>query len=472
MTITGIEVQGLPNVDKMTISDPYVRFKLLLPDGSAFATAQTGVVQNARDCKWDDTVKLAVPPDFREGTLSVRVWDDGTTRGDDDFIGRLDVPVALGSKTIKRATVDGHRGLDSFQLSFTYHATTAAAPSPPPSPPGVLPASAQGSRALPEAPLKPGKGDGKLSAGTIVPKQTGGALVQSASYHMRLQSYPQVLPNGVLPTKSRQELVNEVTWDDRTARQILWGAVREHSLLGALVSLLYGDGPRLPTVAQATQLLWSGLLMLLFLATVQLRYRWLGATWASDDATRANKTLNERLPTLSTVALASALVAYAGVLVLRWLFLAVNVLHRTGADDEKPIGAKGAANGTPAAPRESYLSKAMYAAAWSIVVGSSLGLAIGATSVSGTMDASVVERDVLVGWAVSVGCLWMLVEPPMLLLLAAVGLFLKWCTTFEDEPPPAQSASTVAAPAAPPPLHALPGPSHAPQLKGPGKTME
>jgi Ca2+-dependent lipid-binding protein len=110
MEITGIEVHGLPDADKISISDPYVRFKLLLPDGSAFATGQTGVKQNARNCKWDDTVKLALPPDFSEGTLSVRVWDDDK-KSDDDFIGRLDVPVELGTKTIDRYTVDGHENL-------------------------------------------------------------------------------------------------------------------------------------------------------------------------------------------------------------------------------------------------------------------------------------------------------------------------------------------------------------------------
>ena len=48
------------------------------------------------------------------------------------------------------------------------------------------------------------------------------------------------------------------------------------------------------------------------------------------------------------------------------------------------------------------------------------------------MDGSVLNRDVMLAWVISLGVLWLLVEPLGLLLFALVELGLKWCTTFDE----------------------------------------
>lgn len=71
--------------------------------------------------------------------------------------------------------------------------------------------------------------------------------------------------------------------------------------------------------------------------------------------------------------------------------------------------------------------------------------AVGAVNMATNMDASVVERDVMLGWALAAAVQWILVEPLALGLFAGCGLFLKWCTDFDDVEHEAEAALQIAA---------------------------
>jgi hypothetical protein len=227
-----------------------------------------------------------------------------------------------------------------------------------------------------------------------------------SAFDAHLQSSARVLPHG----RARVEPpAPEVTWDDRSSSEILWGALREHTLIGGCMALMVGDGPNLPTIAQSIQLLWSALLGSLFLTCVQLRFTWLGASWATSPA--AGVALAQRLTPISFVAIAAALVCWPCLLAARWLFLSAN----------RTVG-----GATPAQAR------LIFGSAWSIVMLSCLALAVGAINVAGNMDETTVREDVMLGWLLALLAQWLVVEPPLLLLLALSGLVLKRCTTFDD----------------------------------------
>jgi len=264
-------------------------------------------------------------------------------------------------------------------------------PTPPPSPPAsVMPSPSKAS----------GASSPKPGAGAIVPRtQVAGRIIPK---------------NGVEVVEDEDE---EISWDDRSVREILWGIAREHTLIGCITAFLFGDGPKLATVPQAAQLLHGALLGLLFLSCAQLRYTWLGATWAGtppaynlgiDDIP-----LYDRLPFLSAVGVAAALVGWPCVLVTRWLFLLANRTY-------------------PSADREQKLL--MFGSAWGIVVLTCGALAIGAVNMSSNMDAAIVRSDVFVSWGLALVVQWFLYEPMMLGVFALINLLLKWCTSFEDLP--------------------------------------
>ena len=230
---------------------------------------------------------------------------------------------------------------------------------------------------------------------------------------MRMTSNAPVLPpkgTTPMPLPFAHEAAEEESfdYDNRTNQDIIWGAAREHTLFGFTIAILFGDGPKLPTIAQATQLFWSTTLGMLFLTTVQLRYTWLGGT-----ETSININAFDRLSVVSNVAIVTALITWPCALAGRWLFLIVN---------RAQVGAT------------VLQVRLLFGSAWSIIIFCCMALAVGAINMSSNMDASLVTMDCMVGWFLSMGALWLIMEPTILGLFAMVGLVLKWCTTFDDLP--------------------------------------
>ena len=81
--------------------------------------------------------------------------------------------------------------------------------------------------------------------------------------------------------------------------------------------------------------------------------------------------------------------------------------------------------------RRAVVSKVVYGSVWCIVAVVCLALCLGAMSMAGTMDAGIVGVDVMIGWGLSVGVQWLLLEPALLMILMGASLFLKWCTSFD-----------------------------------------
>jgi len=267
----------------------------------------------------------------------------------------------------------------------------APAPNPPPSPPLSPPAV---------VPSPTGKvpEQNKPTSNALVVKAD--ARKSGAAFDMRLQTNPKVLPKG----KPEPEDDYPETWDDRSVREILWGCAREHTLVGCIASVLLGDGPKLATVFQAVQLFWFTFIAILFLSSAQLRYEWMGPTWAES----ADK------PSLFTaVGLGASLVGWPVVLVMRWLFLLAN---RTKAETSE---------------RQSQL---IFGASWSIVLLTYGAFAVGAINMASNMDDGIVKTDVMGGFGLGMVMEWILIEPAVLLLFANIILLLKWCTSFEDLP--------------------------------------
>lgn len=253
--------------------------------------------------------------------------------------------------------------------------------------------------------LKPESGK-KPADGTLV--------VKSDTLAARVQTHPKVLPKEAEPTK---EAAGPETWDDRPIPEILKGIIREHTLIGFVAAFLLGGGPKLPTVAQSVQLLFGSVLGLLFLTCAQLRYMWLGATWV-DVAPPYNEGVSSdaagRIPFLSTIGFASAVVGWTCVLCARWLFFLANQMYMQSTS-----------------PKQGLI---IYAATWCIVLLICSALAIGAVNMAGNMDAPIVQVDVMLGWLLSMTLQWILFEPAILVTYAFFTLLLKWCTSFEDLP--------------------------------------
>ena len=238
-------------------------------------------------------------------------------------------------------------------------------------------------------------------------KMRGG--LRGAAFEGWLVSSTKVLPAGPL-VERLPEGVEDVSWDDRSRNEICLGALREHTVVGCVAALLHGvTSPKLPTVPQAAQNFWTAMLGLLFLTVVQLRYRWLGASWES---LPLDATLAERVTTISYVGIMASFVGWPSLLVLRGLFFATNR----------------AVDGATQAQ-----ARLIFGSVWSISMLSCLALAVGAINMSANMDATTVRADVMIGWVIAMSWQWLLIEPVALALLAAAGLLLKWCTTFVDE---------------------------------------
>jgi len=177
-------------------------------------------------------------------------------------------------------------------------------------------------------------------------------------------------------------------------------------------AFLFGDGPKLPTVAQSAQLLWGTALGLLFFSTLQLRYEWLGARSAGGgSAIRGDESSMEWVRSLSMIAVVSASVCFGGMAIARALFLVTNRSR------------EGATRG------EVWM---IFGSAWSIVLLCCFAMAVGTTNMGANMDVRILNEYVMVSWGLAAGMQWIVVEPIMLLLLSAIALLLKWCTSFDD----------------------------------------
>ncbi|KOO27305.1 hypothetical protein Ctob_002298 [Chrysochromulina tobinii] len=129
---------------------------------------------------------------------------------------------------------------------------------------------------------------------------------------------------GTLTNKARRPVkVTELAWDDRSAREIVLGWLREHTLYCAVASFLFGDGPKMPTGAQACQLLWTTALGLLYIVCMQLRYSWLAGDRVHALTTNGAST-RERAPFVTAVAFMSTIILYPCLLAGRGLFMMVN----------------------------------------------------------------------------------------------------------------------------------------------------
>jgi hypothetical protein len=283
----------------------------------------------------------------------------------------------------------------------------APQPSPPPSPPAK---DAKSSKvAAPSSPVKPG-------SRALVKTEVS---LAKAAYDTRLQTHSKVLPPASAMAEAGDDEIPE-TWDDRSVRQIVWGIAREHTLIGAIAAFLYGEGRKLSTTAQATQLLFGTMIGLLFLSCAQLRYSWLGPEWLVEGTTissvfdpYSNELLVDRATVLCAVGAAAALVGWPCAIVSRWLFLVAN---RTRAESTR---------------RQAQI---IFGSAWSMVLFTCAALAVGAISMASNMDATVVQQDVMVGWVLAMVVEWLLLEPTALFVYAAFTLLLKWCTSFDDLP--------------------------------------
>jgi Ca2+-binding EF-hand superfamily protein len=129
---------------------------------------------------------------------------------------------------------------------------------------------------------------------------------------------------GSLTNKARRPVnVTELAWDDRSVREIVLGWLREHTLYGAVASFLFGDGPKLPTGAQACQLLWTTVLGLLYIVCMQIRFSWLAGDRVHALTTNGAST-SERAPFVTAVAFVSTIILYPCLLAGRGLFMMVN----------------------------------------------------------------------------------------------------------------------------------------------------
>lgn len=262
-----------------------------------------------------------------------------------------------------------------------------APPSPPLSPPAVMP-DATSKKAVPE----------KSKSSALVVRAD--AIKSGTAFDMRLQTNPKVLPSS----KPAAEDDLPETWDDRSVREIAWGCAREHTLVGCIAALLVGDGPKLTTVYQAMQLFWFTFISLLFLSSAQMRYDWLGPTWAA---------ATDKPSLFAAIGLGASLVGWPVVLVMRWLFLLAN---RTKAETSKKQ------------------SQMIFGAAWSIVFLTYGAFTVGAVNMASNMDDDIVKTDVMGGFGLGLVMQWILIEPSVLMAFAAIVLLLKWCTSFEDLP--------------------------------------
>ena len=258
----------------------------------------------------------------------------------------------------------------------------------------------------------------------------------------RLQSNAKVLPHGQGKPADGEDTS---AWDDRSYRQILWGAAREHTLMGFYVTLVHGEAPKLCTLPQATQLLSCVLMGSLFLSTLQLRYTWLGGKVLFGEVS-TDADLAARMPIIWSVAIVAALLCLPMILVARWVFLlasrstalSVRLLEMMKADEEllKPQTGKGSLwiDGASKAAELDLKREVqwIFGSAWSIVLLGIFAGSVGAINMSFNMEASLVEQDVMLAFAFGVILYWLAIEPIMLVLFGSVGVLLKWCTTFED----------------------------------------
>ena len=116
-------------------------------------------------------------------------------------------------------------------------ANRALVPSPPPSPP---------SKVKPVA----------SSAGSVTSMVVKRESDRCGSWNATSSERKSHAIEGKAAQGLDEDIILE-TWDDRPIKEIVWGIAREHTLVGFVAAFLYGDGPKLATIVQATQLFWG-----------------------------------------------------------------------------------------------------------------------------------------------------------------------------------------------------------------------
>jgi len=90
LRVTIISGHGLVNADVMNLSDPYVYATLGLQ------RLRTPTVKNNLDPEWHCVLSLAVDEAHLDSSVELSVWDEDNhvLQGQDDFLGRLDIPMS------------------------------------------------------------------------------------------------------------------------------------------------------------------------------------------------------------------------------------------------------------------------------------------------------------------------------------------------------------------------------------------
>eukprot|EP00966_Prymnesium_polylepis_P070755 1644264-Prymnesium_polylepis.1 len=175
------------------------------------------------------------------------------------------------------------------------------------------------------------------------------------------KSAPRVMPPATAPPKEKKGTTKKGfsldgvppgpgPIESRTTRQIITGAIREHTLLGSIAAAYFNDGRRdVPTPPQASQLFFLGLNASLLFVAIQYRYMILGVEWgesAFPAASRAasaygGQTFGDRLPVMWAVGLTASFLGLGVIGFVRRLFHGANKIQDRVNDEAVARAAKG-----------------------------------------------------------------------------------------------------------------------------------
>ena len=132
LTLSRLRARDVPDMDRggsgNNISDPYLKFTALDAKGDAVDDARTPHLENARHCKWDETLRLFYPDDDAKSTRTktykvlVTLMDRNKKKAD-ELIGELKMELKCGTGRIKVELPS--RSVSSMRpyVYFKYHAT-------------------------------------------------------------------------------------------------------------------------------------------------------------------------------------------------------------------------------------------------------------------------------------------------------------------------------------------------------------
>lgn len=188
----------------------------------------------------------------------------------------------------------------------------------------------------------------------------------------------------------------------RSTRDVCVGAWREHSLLGYISAMYYGDGPRLATIAQASQIFWGSCMVQLAVTILQLRYSNFRLETTAGSSTRF----------YMLVGLLSAMLSASFVLIARLLFGFANSRERCENKDLLPMKAS-----------------------WCFMMGLFVGLGFLVCILATQLTEDELSNDMFPSWGFTVLWEWLTLEPFIMSMLGCFNLFVRWCTSglIEDD---------------------------------------